>query len=131
MTDLTERTLGRGFGLLGGVLILVAAVVALLVGAADLVLGRSFGALNAASEAILLFVVGALALFFTWLAHTSWSGRPITSGILLVVVAVIGWGMLGLGTNIIALVGSLFVFLAGVLYLIPPAVSGVRTLATA
>jgi hypothetical protein len=131
MRDLTERRLGWGFGLLGGVLIMIGAIVSGLVGTFDLAMGRFAGALGAGSEAVLLFAVGALALFFAYLAHRPWSDRPLIVGILLVVIAAIGWGVTGLGGNVIALLGALFVFLAGLLFLLQPALSGVKTLATA
>jgi CHASE2 domain-containing sensor protein len=73
------------------------------------------------SAAVILFVVGGLALFFAYLGHKAWSDRPLASGILLVLLAGIGWLVLGLGGNVIALIGALFVFLAGVLMLIEPA----------
>jgi hypothetical protein len=131
MSDLTERKLGWGFGLLGGVLIIAGAVVSAFVGTFDLAMGRFAGALGAGSEAVLAFTVGVLALFFAWLAHRSWSDRPIIAGILLVVIAAIGWGVTGLGGNVFVLLGALFVFLAGVLFLLQPALSSVKTLATA
>jgi hypothetical protein len=131
MSELTERKLGWGFGLLGGLLILAAAVVQVAVGAVDLVVGRTIGAFDAGTEAVLLFVVGGLALLFSYLAYRPWSGHPITAGVLLVVIGAIGWGVLGLGGSIIALVGALFVFLAGILFLLQPALTGVKTLATA
>jgi hypothetical protein len=131
MSDLTERRLGWAFGLVGGVLIVVGALVSAFVGSFDLAMGRFAGALGAGSEAVLLFAVGALALFFAYLAHRPWSDRPLIAGILLVVIAVIGWGVTGLGGNVVALLGALFVFLAGLLFLLQPALSGVKTLATA
>lgn len=131
MTDLTERKLGWGFGLLGGLLIAVGAIVSVFVGTIDLASGRVGGALYAGSEAILLFAIGALALFFSYLAHRPWSDRPIVAGILLVVIAVIGWGATGFGGSVIALLGALFVFLAGLLFLLQPTLSGVKSLATA
>jgi hypothetical protein len=131
MSDLTERKLGWGFGLLGGLLIVAGAIVSAVVGTLYLATGRFAGAFGAGSEAVLLFVVGALALFFAYLAHRSWSDRPIVAGVLLVVIAAIGWGVTGFGGNVIALLGALFVFLAGLLYLLQPALSGVKTLATA
>jgi hypothetical protein len=131
MSDLTERKLGWGFGLLGGVLIMAGAVVSAGVGTFDLATGRFAGALIAGSAAILLFAVGALALFFSYLAHRSWNDKPLIAGILLVVIAAIGWGVTGFGGSVIALLGALFVFLAGLLFLLEPALSGVKTLATA
>jgi hypothetical protein len=120
MTELTEQRVGYGFGLLGGVLIAIGGLVSLALGTADLLLGRPYGALSAASEAVVLFVLGGLAIFFAWLGRHDWSSRPLASGILLVVLAVLGW-VVGVGANLLALVGSLFVVLAGVLYLLEPA----------
>ncbi len=131
MADLTEQRLGYGFGLLGGLLIAIGGLVSLAVGTADLVLGRSLGALSAGSEAVVLFVVGGLAIFFAWLGHRDWSSRPLASGILLVVMAFLAWVVVGVGANLVALIGSLFVFLAGVLFLIEPAKKAVNTVVSA
>ncbi|MCI4348596.1 MAG: hypothetical protein L3J93_00020 [Thermoplasmata archaeon] len=120
MTNLTEKNLGYGFGLLGGLLIALGALTALVLGAADLVVGRWFGAASFASEAVVLFVVGALAAFFAYLGNHGWKDRPSTSGVILVVVGLLGWGLLGIGTNLLAIVGGIFVFLAGILYLVEP-----------
>ncbi len=131
MSDLTERKLGWGFGLLGGVLLVAAAIVGALIGTFDLVTGRLNGALNAGTEAVLLLAIGALALLFSYLAYRPWKEHPITASILLVVVAAIGWGVLGLGGSVIALLGALCMFLAGLLFLLQPALSSVKSLATA
>ena len=120
MTELTEQRLGYGFGLLGGALIALAGLVSLIVGTADLILGRPNGAISAASSAVVLFVVVGLAIFFAWLARHDWSARPLASGVLLVVLAVVGWAIVGIDASLLALVGSLFAFLAGVLFLIQP-----------
>jgi hypothetical protein len=126
MAEVTEQRLGFGLGLLGGVLIGLGGIVSLLLGTADLILGHPIGALNAASEGVLLLVIGGLALLFSWLGHRSWSGHPITSGVMLILVAVIGWIVVGIGSSLLGLVGSLFVFLAGVLYLLDPAQRAIR-----
>ncbi|HEV2519841.1 MAG TPA: hypothetical protein VGX00_04375 [Thermoplasmata archaeon] len=131
MTSLTERNVGYGFGLLGGLLIALGAIVALALGAADLLIGRSFGALSMASEAVVLFVVGGLAAFFAFLGNHGWKDRPFASGVILVVLAVLGWGFLGIGTNLLAVVGGIFVFLAGVLFLVEPARRAAVAVATA
>ncbi len=131
MSDLTERGLGWAFGLIGGALFVVAAIVSAAVGTFDLAVGRPMGALGAGTDAVVLFVVGALALFFSYLAHRTWKDRPITAGVLLVVIAAIGWAALDLGVNVFALLGAILVFLAGVLYLVQPALTGAKALATA
>jgi len=131
MSDLTERGVAWGLGVVGGVLFLAAALVSLAVGTFDLAVGHAMSALGAGTEAVVLFVVGALALFFSYLAHRPWQSHAFTAGVLLVVIAAIGWVVLGFGGNLLALLGAVFVFLAGVLYLIPSALTGVKTLATA
>ena len=131
MTDLTEQRLGWLFGAAGAALFAIAGLVALMVGTADLVLGRGMSAIAVDGEALLLFVVAGLAFLFAYLGHRTWSGRPVTVGLMLVVVAAIGWVVLGLGESVLALIGAMLVFLAGVLQLIAPTVQGVKTLAAA
>jgi hypothetical protein len=120
MNNWTEERVGFSFGLLGGVIFFLAALVALALGMVDLVAGGTVGALNAWSEAVLLVVVGGLTLFFSYLGHTSWRTRSFSSGLLLVVVALVGAVVIGLGANLVALIGVIFTALAGILYLIEP-----------
>jgi len=131
MANLTERRLGYGFGLLGGGLILLGSLVSLFVGMVDLAVGRPSGALSSGSLAIVLFVIGGLAIFFAWLARHDWADRPLASGVLLVVISAVGWAFLGLGANVIALVGAIFVFVGGVLFLVEPAKNAVTSVVPA
>jgi hypothetical protein len=131
MTNLTERNIGYGFGLLGGLLIALGGLVAFGLGIADLVTSRSFGAGSMLSESVVLFVVGGLAAFFAFLGTHGWKERPFASGVILLVLALIGLGFLGLGTNLLAVVGGIFVFLAGVLFLVEPARRAAVAVATA
>jgi hypothetical protein len=121
METTTERTIGHLFGMLGGLLILVGGLVAVIYGFANLAVGHALGAAGALSEAIVLFVVGGLVLLFAYLGEREWKERPLATGVMLVVLAVIGWAVMGLGANLLALIGGIFVLLAGVLYLIEPA----------
>lgn len=121
MAEITEQRVGFGMGLLGGILIALGGLVSLAMGTADFVAGRSAVAANAANEAVVLLVVGGLAAFFAWLGHKAWSARPLVSGVLLVVLAVLAWAVIGVGANLLALIGSVFVVLSGVLYLLEPA----------
>lgn len=128
MENATERTVGHLFGLVGGLLILVGGLVATLFGFAELLIGHVLSAAGVVSEAIVLFVVGALVMVFAHMGEHAWRDRPVASGILLVILAVVGWAVLGLGTNVIALVGGIFALLAGVLYLIEPSQRAVSAL---
>jgi hypothetical protein len=116
----SERALAHVLGLVGGVLIAVGGVVAAVFGLADLALGRIGAGAGALGEAVVLVVVGALVLLFAHLGEHEWNRRPLTSGVLLIVLAVVGWAALGLGTNVVALVGGILALVAGVLYLVEP-----------
>ncbi len=131
MSENSEQRLGYVFGLLGALLIGLGGLLAVLMGAADAIAGRTVAALDADSAAIVWFVVGGLAAVFAWLGHRDWSTRPLTSGVLLVALAVVGWAVVGVSGSLLALVGSLFVFLAGLLYLLEPAKKVVSQIAAA
>jgi hypothetical protein len=126
MSNITERALGFGFGVLGGLLIALAAFIGLLIGGFDLAMGRLPAAVDAESEALVLAVLGGLGMLFAFLGHRPWADRPVTSGVLLLLIAVLAWATVGPAESVLALVGILFVLLAGVLYLIPPARYTVR-----
>jgi len=131
MSNLTERRLGIAFGLLGGALVLLGSLASLFVGVVDLAVGRPYAAIGSVDLATVLLVLGALALLFTSLARRDWKDRPVASGVMMVVLAAIGWAFLGLGENVVSLVGALFVLVGGVLLLVDPAQRMVATLATA
>jgi hypothetical protein len=130
MEHTTEREIGHLFGLIGGVLILAGGLFALAFGVTDLVLGHLAAAAGSIGAAIVLFVVGALVVLFAHMADHDWKSRPFASGVVLVVLAIVGWAALGFGANILALLGGIFALLAGVLYLIEPTQHAVSAIAT-
>ena len=121
MTNLTERTLAYGFGLLGGALMLLGSIVTFVLAGVDFAFGHARGAISSVALGVVLLVVGVLVLFFAYLGHREWSNRPLACGVLLVTLAVVGWAFLGLGSNLVALIGALFAFLGGILFLVEPA----------
>jgi hypothetical protein len=130
MRDLNERTVGWGLGLVGGLLFGVGGLLALALGTFNLAIGHSLAGIGDFGAAIAMLVVGGLALLFTYLANGAWKGYALTPAIGLLLVGAVGG--LWLGTvSILGLLGGLFVFLAGLLYLIPPAIVGVKSIATA
>lgn len=125
MANPTERNLAYGFGLVGGVLVIAAAVVSAITAAIDYAAGHPAAA-GPATAAVVLFVLGGLVLFFAYLGQRAWRDRPIATGIVLIVLAAVGWGVLGFGANVVALIGAILVLVAGVLYLIEPATALVQ-----
>lgn len=131
MENISERTMGHLFGLIGGALIIVGAAIAAAFGVADLLLGHAFAAMGAGGEAIVLGVVGALVLLFAYLGEHGWAEKPVVSGVLLVLLAIISWAVLGLGVNALAIIGGIFTLLAGALYLIEPSQKAFHAVASA
>jgi hypothetical protein len=125
----TERAVGHLLGTVGGLLIAVGGLLAASFGIADLVLGRMFGAAAGLGAAVVLFVLGGLVLLFAHMGSHEWKDRPLTSGVLLVVLGVVSWAVMGLGTNVLALVGGLLALVAGVLYLVEPTEQAASALA--
>ncbi|HEV8049252.1 MAG TPA: hypothetical protein VGP88_01530 [Thermoplasmata archaeon] len=121
MSEIVWKRLGHLFGWLGGALIGLGALVALIFGTVVLAFGHPLAAIGAISTALVLFVVAVLAIVFASLGWREGTEGSSVAGVLLVILAVVGWATLGLGANVLALIGALFVFLAGVLYLIEPA----------
>jgi hypothetical protein len=121
MSEYPWKRLGHLFGWLGGGLLALGALIALVFGTVGLALGHPLAAVDAVSAAFVLLVVGGLAIVFASLGRREGIDGSAVSGVLLVVLALVGWAMLGLGANVVALIGALFVFLAGLLYLVGPA----------
>ena len=119
-TNMSEEKVAWGLGLIGGGLFLIGALVALVVATVDAAGGRYFGAAGAMSEVVLLAIFGGLAIFFSHLGRHDWSDRPLTAGLLLLMVALLGAMTISFGANVLALAGAVFVALASVLYLIGP-----------
>ena len=120
MAPITEGRLAYVFGLAGGALILLGSLATLIFGMMELVVGHPMGWLASTGTAFVLLVVGGLAMFLAYLAQHDWSARPMTSGIVLAALAVVSWAFLGLGANVVTVVGALLVFLAGLLLAIAP-----------
>ena len=121
MSETSWKGLGHLFAWLGAGLFALGAVVALAFGTVLGALGHPFAAIDAAGTALVLFVVAALAVVFASLGRREGTDGSAVAGVLLIVVSVVGWAMLGLGANVLAFLGALFVFLAGLLYLVDPA----------
>ncbi|HXQ94914.1 MAG TPA: hypothetical protein VN864_07115 [Thermoplasmata archaeon] len=131
MTIWNEEKVGYALGLVGGVLFLLAAAVTWLTGSVDLVLGRTYGAFNAWSDALVLAVLGGLAILFSHLGYTVWRERALSAAVLLIVVAFLAAVVLAPGMGVLAVLGAVLVALAGVLYLLEPMKRAAHTVVAA
>ncbi|MCI4351069.1 MAG: hypothetical protein L3K15_06115 [Thermoplasmata archaeon] len=115
---LTERTLGFAFGIAGAVLVAISALVRFVGGFVDAGLGHLSGAVDAWGGAFVFLVLAGVLGLFAYLGHRRWSARPMSSGVVLVVVSVVSWFALDVSGSILALVGVFLVFVGGLLYLL-------------
>lgn len=113
-----ERGIGAALGLIGAVLFFFEAFLDLVRGVVYLALGHGMHSFGPFDEALLLIVVGILVAVFAVMGGVRPGDRSLLSGAVLVVVALVGWLALGFGTGVLALLGSVFVLLAGVVFLV-------------
>ncbi len=128
MSELDERRIGWGLGLAGGVMFGLSGLVSLALGTLNLALGHLQAGIGGFAFALAAFVVAGLAVLFTHVGNGRWKGYALTPGLGLLVIGTVGGLWLGFG-SVLALAGGLLVVLAGLLYLIPATVVGVKALA--
>jgi hypothetical protein len=113
-----ERRLAFAFGILGAILLGIAALVSLVDVIGLALQGRSYDRISGdLTQFVLDFVLALLVVVFSALGRPRFVGRPVASGVVLIVIAVAGWLVLGLDGSLLGLVAGLFVLIAGVLFL--------------
>jgi hypothetical protein len=105
-------------GALAAILLILAGVIDFVGGFVFLALGLGGHALGSWSRSILDVVVGIVVGVFAVIGHSGGSDRTLTAGVILVVLAVVGWFGLGFAGSILELLAALFALLSGILYLI-------------
>lgn len=118
MASTSDTRLAVVFGLLGGVLWIVEGVLDLGRSVFSAVIGHGDAALGPFGEAVLLIVLGLVVGLFSAIGRPRSSGRPFVVGAVLLVLAVVGWFGLGFGGSIIALLGTVFVLIGGIVFLV-------------
>lgn len=114
----TDRGIATVLGLVGAVLFGFEGFLDLLRGVIYLAVGHGVRAFGPWDEALLLIVVAILVALFSVLGGSRRSDRALLAGVVLVVIAIVGWLALGFGTGVLALLGSVFVLLGGVVFLV-------------
>jgi hypothetical protein len=117
MTDTSTRRLGFLFGILAAVLLVLAAVFQFVLGVVFLTTGRAVGGLSSLGSAIVLVVVALLIGFFAFLGRSRSADYPLVAGIVLIVIAVVGW-LWGFGGGLFGVLAGLFALIAGILFLV-------------
>jgi hypothetical protein len=118
MTADADRRLGMVLGLLGAALIVLEGLLEAIGGVIFLAVGRTMRAFGFWDHALLLLVVGLLMGFFAVLGRSRDTDRSLPAGVVLVVLVVVGWLVLGVTSGVLALLGSILVLVAGILFLL-------------
>jgi len=112
-----ERKIGAAFGLIGAVLLVVDALLDLVRGVVYLAIGRGARAFAPFDQALVFIVIAAVVAGFSLLGGMRRQERALVAGAVLVVVALVGWLLLGFGSGVLALLGSVLILLGGVVFL--------------
>jgi hypothetical protein len=118
MSDGGDRRIAAIFGVLGAALLVLEGFIDLLRGVVYLAIGRGFGAFGPFDQAVILVVMGLVVGLFALLGRYRSEGRSLVAGVVLIVIAIVGWLGLGFGSGILGLLGTVFVLVSGVVYLV-------------
>jgi len=118
MAGSSDRYIGAVFGILGAVLLFVEAILDLVRGVVYLAFGHGVRAFGPFDQAIVLLVIGAIVAVFSMLGGSRREDRGVLAGAVLVVLALVGWLLLGFGTGVLALLASILVLIAGIVFLV-------------
>jgi len=118
MADGGDRKVATVLGLLGAFLIACEGLLDLVRGVVYLAVGRGIHALAPFDQGVIFLVVALLIVVFSAMGMVRREGRATVAGAVLVVLAIAGWIVLGFGSGLLAVLGSLLVLIAGVVFLV-------------
>jgi hypothetical protein len=113
-----NRRLALLFGVLAAILLIASGLIAFIGGFVFLALGFGGPAIAAWGRSVLDVVVGIVVGAFSLIGRSGPGDRALTSGVILIVIAIVGWFGLGLANGILGLLATLFCLIAGLIYLL-------------
>jgi hypothetical protein len=118
MTADGDRRLALIFGVIAAVLLVVDAILRFLVGVVFLATGRELAALGSVNEAVIFLVLGLVIGFFSVMGRSRSADSSLAVGVILVVLALVGWLALGFAGSLLAILAAVFTLIAGILFLV-------------
>jgi hypothetical protein len=118
MDDPRDRRIGGLLGLLGAVLIGLDGLLDLARGLFFVAIGRVGPGYFPLDQGVILVVVALIVAAFSVVGGLRREGRATVAGAVLLVVVVVGWLELGLGSGLLSLLGALLGLVAGVVFLV-------------
>jgi hypothetical protein len=117
-TATDDRRIAFVLGILAAILLLIAAVLHFVVGVALLVTGAAHSGAGSIGSSVIEVVVALLIGFFALLGRGRGNDRNVAAGVVLIVLAVVGWAALGFGGDLLALLAAVLALVSGVLFLV-------------
>lgn len=118
MSRADDRGIAFVLGVLAAVLLILEAFVRLVLGVVFFATNHVLIGVGAVGSSIVFVVIGLLIGFFALIGRSPAPDRAMTSGIALVVLAILGWLVLGFSADVLGILGGVLAFLAGVLFLV-------------
>jgi hypothetical protein len=116
MSAAENRRMAMVLGLIGALLLLLEGGVDLVSGVVFFALGHGYSALGAVEQSFLFVIVGLMIGFFAVLGRSRGEDRSLLSGVVLIVLVVVGWLALGFTSGVLVLLGSVFALVGGIVF---------------
>lgn len=117
VSEVGDRKIAAAFGLLGAVLIAFDGLLDLARSFLDLAVGRGGRAVLPFDQGLIFLVVSVIVVLFSVLGGWRREARAVVAGVVLVVIVVVGWLTLGLGSGLLSILGTVLVLVGGVVFL--------------
>jgi hypothetical protein len=117
MTGQDDRRIAFVLGAIAAILLLLDALLHFVAGIALLITGAGHVGVGSIGTSVVEIVVALLIGFFAYLGRSRGNDRSITAGVVLVVLAIVGWLALGFGGSLLAILASVLALISGVLFL--------------
>jgi len=114
----SDRRIAALFGFLGAVLIGLEGLVDLVRSAIYLAVGSGVHAFLPFDQGVVFLFLGLIVGAFAFLGGMRGEGHATMAGAVLLVVVVVGWFALGLGSGLLAILGAVLALVAGVVFLV-------------
>jgi len=118
VTGSGDRRVGALCGLLGAALIAVDGLLDLARGVYYLAAGHGWHSFYPFDQALILLVVALIIAVFSGLGGLRREGPGVVAGAVLIVLVVAGWLVLGFGSGVLAILGSILTLVGGVVFLV-------------
>ncbi len=113
-----DRRIGFIFGILGAALFVLSGLLSLVGGLVVFALGHPARGLGDWDHAAILVAVGLITGLFALVGRARGRDDGLLAGVVLIVIALLGWLALGFGSGVLSILGVVCVLIGGVVYLL-------------